>query len=161
MWWGLRHSLQRDAKAISHHYDVSNRFYEWLLGPTMAYTCAVFPGRRRPRGPGGAGRSGLPQARPGSPGNGLSGRRSTGDGDRWLSTPAGHYGVRVVGLFASQQAEYGRKRIAELGLSDVAEIRHDDYRHVYETGFDAVSSIGLTETHWGEEPARVHPVPRP
>src|SRR5262249_23748577 len=42
-WWGLRHSLQRDSRAISHHYDVSNRFYEWILGPSMAYTCAVFP----------------------------------------------------------------------------------------------------------------------
>ena len=29
--------------AISHHYDVSNRFYEMVLGPSMAYTCAVFP----------------------------------------------------------------------------------------------------------------------
>ena len=28
---------------ISHHYDVSNRFYEMVLGPSMAYTCAVFP----------------------------------------------------------------------------------------------------------------------
>src|SRR5438067_1096013 len=43
LWWGFRHSLSRDSKAISHHYDVSNRFYEWLLGPTMAYTCAVYP----------------------------------------------------------------------------------------------------------------------
>ena len=29
--------------AISYHYDVSNRFYEWVLGPSMAYTCAVYP----------------------------------------------------------------------------------------------------------------------
>jgi cyclopropane-fatty-acyl-phospholipid synthase len=28
---------------ISHHYDVSNRFYEWVLGPSMAYTCAANP----------------------------------------------------------------------------------------------------------------------
>ena len=37
---GRLHSKGRDAKAISHHYDVSNRFYERVLGPTMAYTCA-------------------------------------------------------------------------------------------------------------------------
>ena len=43
LWWGLRHSWGRDSRAISHHYDVSNRFYEWILGPTMAYTCAVYP----------------------------------------------------------------------------------------------------------------------
>ena len=43
LWWGWRHSRSRDSRAISHHYDVSNRFYEWILGPTMAYTCAVYP----------------------------------------------------------------------------------------------------------------------
>jgi len=43
-WLGGRlHSKGRDAMAISHHYDVSNRFYEWVLGPTMAYTCACYP----------------------------------------------------------------------------------------------------------------------
>lgn len=31
------------------------------------------------------------------------------------------------------------------GLSDLAQVRHSDYRDVAETGFDAVSSIGLTE----------------
>ena len=64
LWWGLRHSLARDSRAISHHYDVSNRFYEWILGPTMAYTCAVYPddGRHPGGGPGGEGRPGVPQA---------------------------------------------------------------------------------------------------
>jgi cyclopropane-fatty-acyl-phospholipid synthase len=41
---GMRHSRERDAVAIHHHYDVSNRFYELVLGPSMTYTCAVFPG---------------------------------------------------------------------------------------------------------------------
>ena len=40
---GQRHSRRRDAEAIAHHYDVSNRFYEMFLGPSMAYTCAVYP----------------------------------------------------------------------------------------------------------------------
>jgi cyclopropane-fatty-acyl-phospholipid synthase len=30
---GKLHSKERDSAAISHHYDVSNKFYEWLLGP--------------------------------------------------------------------------------------------------------------------------------
>jgi cyclopropane-fatty-acyl-phospholipid synthase len=59
---------------------------------------------------------------------------------------ASRYGVRATGVTLSrQQAEYGQKWIAELGLSDMAEIRHADYRSVPESGFDAVSSIGLTE----------------
>ena len=40
---GRLHSKLRDSKAIAHHYDVSNRFYEWVLGSSMAYTCAVYP----------------------------------------------------------------------------------------------------------------------
>ncbi|MCZ3387048.1 MAG: class I SAM-dependent methyltransferase, partial [Actinomycetia bacterium] len=40
---GLRHSKERDANAIAHHYDVSNRFYEMVLGPSMTYTCALYP----------------------------------------------------------------------------------------------------------------------
>jgi cyclopropane-fatty-acyl-phospholipid synthase len=40
---GLRHSRKRDATAISYHYDVSNDFYELVLGPSMTYTCACYP----------------------------------------------------------------------------------------------------------------------
>src|SRR4051794_17428620 len=39
---GLRHSRTRDQEAVQHHYDVSNAFYERVLGPSMTYTCAVF-----------------------------------------------------------------------------------------------------------------------
>ncbi|HET9088862.1 MAG TPA: class I SAM-dependent methyltransferase, partial [Acidimicrobiales bacterium] len=39
---GLLHSRRRDAQSVSHHYDVSNRFYEMVLGPSMTYSCAVF-----------------------------------------------------------------------------------------------------------------------
>ncbi|MGH3432232.1 MAG: class I SAM-dependent methyltransferase, partial [Thermocrispum sp.] len=40
---GRLHSRSRDSDAIHHHYDVSNRFYEHLLGPSMTYTCACYP----------------------------------------------------------------------------------------------------------------------
>src|SRR5690606_25466504 len=39
---GLRHTKARDAEAIHHHYDVSNEFYEYVLGPSMTYTCAAY-----------------------------------------------------------------------------------------------------------------------
>jgi len=144
-WWGIRHSLSRDSRAISHHYDVSNKFYEWLLGPSMAYTCAVYPH---------AGAS-LEEAQEEKV-DLVCRTLELKPGDRLLDVGCGwgqmvvhaaqHYGVRVIGVTLSrQQAEYAQKRIAELGLSDVAEVRHDDYRHISETGFDAVSSIGLTE----------------
>jgi cyclopropane-fatty-acyl-phospholipid synthase len=59
---------------------------------------------------------------------------------------AREYGVRALGVTLSeQQAVWAQRAIAEAGLSDLAEVRHLDYRDVTETGFDAVSSIGLTE----------------
>jgi cyclopropane-fatty-acyl-phospholipid synthase len=142
---GRRHSKARDQKAISHHYDVSNRFYEWILGPSMAYTCAVYP----------TATATLERAqfvkhdlvarklalRPGM--------RLLDVGCGWggmVMHAAREYGVQVLGVTLSQrQAEWARKAIAEAGLTDLAEVRHLDYRDVPETDFDAISSIGLTE----------------
>jgi len=142
---GLRHSKRRDADAISHHYDVSNRFYEWVLGPSMAYTCAVFPTER----------SSLEDAQYAK--HDLVARKlALQPGMRLLDVGCGwggmvrhaarEYGVKALGVTLSRrQAEWAAKRIAEEGLSELAEVRHGDYRDVREGGFDAVSSIGLTE----------------
>jgi cyclopropane-fatty-acyl-phospholipid synthase len=144
-WWGWRHSLERDSRAISHHYDVSNRFYEWILGPTMAYTCAVYPHE-------GASLDEAQEEKVDLVCRKLDlqpGQRLLDVGCGWgtmVLHAAAEYGARVIGVTLSrQQAEYGQKRIAELGLTELAEIRHDDYRNVLEGDFDAVSSIGLTE----------------
>jgi len=65
---------------------------------------------------------------------------------------AEHYGVKALGVTLSrQQAEWAQKAIAERGLADRAEVRFLDYRDVPETGFDAVSSIGLPYG-WNERP---------
>src|SRR5213078_4249667 len=50
----------------------------------------------------------------------------------------------------AQQAAWAQAAIEREGLSGLAEVRFLDYRDVDETGFDAVSSIGLTE-HIGRE----------
>ena len=39
---GTRHSRERDARAVRHHYDVSNDFFELFLGESMAYSCGVW-----------------------------------------------------------------------------------------------------------------------
>ena len=39
---GRLHSQLRDRRAISHHYDLSNAFYELILDPSMAYSCAYY-----------------------------------------------------------------------------------------------------------------------
>lgn len=140
-----RHTRGRDAIAISHHYDVSNRFYELVLGPSMGYTCAVYP----------TDGATLEQAQT-EKFDLVARKLALQRGQRLLDVGCGwggmvmhaakEYGVRALGVTLSrQQAEWGQKAVAAAGLSELVEIRHLDYRDVPETGFDAVSSIGLTE----------------
>jgi cyclopropane-fatty-acyl-phospholipid synthase len=142
---GLRHSPARDAAAISRHYDVSNRFYELVLGPTMAYTCACYPSEDATLERAQEHKHDLVCRKLGL----RPGMRLLDVGCGWggmVMHAAAHYGVRAIGVTLSRkQAEWGTKAVAEAGLAEVAEIRHGDYRDVPETGFDAVSSIGLTE----------------
>jgi cyclopropane-fatty-acyl-phospholipid synthase len=39
---GRVHSADRDAKAIRHHYDVSDELYSLFLDPALVYSCAYF-----------------------------------------------------------------------------------------------------------------------
>ncbi|HSP37046.1 MAG TPA: cyclopropane-fatty-acyl-phospholipid synthase family protein [Frankiaceae bacterium] len=140
-----RHSKKRDAQVIGHHYDISNRFYELVLGPSMAYTCAAYPELGSSLEEAQYAKHDLVARKLGL----KPGMRLLDVGCGWggmVRHAAKHYGVQVIGVTLSrQQAEWGAKAIAEQGLSELAEIRHCDYRDVPETGFDAVSSIGLTE----------------
>lgn len=147
---GSRHAKQRDAEAIHHHYDVSNRFYEWVLGPSMAYTCAVFPSEQSTLEEAQHAKFDLVAKKLGL----KPGMRLLDVGCGWggmVMHAAREYGVKGLGVTLSrQQAEWAQKAIAEEGLGDLAEVRYMDYRDVKESGFDAVSSIGLTE-HIGKE----------
>ena len=142
---GRRHSKGRDATAISHHYDVSNRFYEWVLGPSMAYTCACYPHAAASLEEAQAYKHDLVARKLGL----RSGMRLLDVGCGWggmVMHAAREYGVRALGVTLSrQQAEWAQHAIEAAGLGDLAEVRHMDYRDVTESGFDAVSSIGLTE----------------
>ena len=141
---GLRHSKSRDAEVIHHHYDVSNKFYEYVLGPSMTYTCAVFESENQS----------LEDAQENKyrlvfeklrlkPGDRLL---DIGCGWGGMVRYAARRGVKALGVTLSkEQAEWAQKAIVEEGLSDLAEVRHSDYRDVPEEGFDAISSIGLTE----------------
>ncbi|WP_054816862.1 class I SAM-dependent methyltransferase [Nocardia arizonensis] len=141
---GLRHSKTRDAEAIHHHYDVSNTFYEYVLGPSMTYTCACYEDENWT----------LEQAQENKY-RLIFEKLRLKEGDRLLDIGCGwggmvryaaERGVRVIGAtLSAEQAEWAQKRIAEEGLSKLAEVRHSDYRDITESGFDAVSSIGLTE----------------
>jgi cyclopropane-fatty-acyl-phospholipid synthase len=142
---GRRYSRRRDAVAVSHHYNVSNRFYEWLLGPSMAYTCAVYPDPDATLEEAQFEKHDLVCRKLGlSPG-----MRLLDVGCGWggmVRHAAEHYGVEALGVTLSrQQAKWGQRALAEAGLADRVRVRLLDYRDVQETGFDAISSIGLTE----------------
>jgi cyclopropane-fatty-acyl-phospholipid synthase len=142
---GLRHSMGRDADVISHHYDVSNRFYRLVLGPSMAYTCAVYPEPDATLEAAQAEKFDLVcrklDLKPG--------QRLLDVGCGWggmVRHAAREYGVRALGVTLSrEQAQWAKEAIDRDGLGDLAEVRHSDYRDVLEDGFDAVSSIGLME----------------
>ncbi len=141
---GYLHSKTRDAEAIHHHYDVSNAFYEWVLGPSMTYTCAVYPDADTTLEDAQENKYRL-----------IFDKLRLGRGDRLLDVGCGwggmvryaaRRGVQVIGVtLSAEQAKWAQNAIANEGLAGLAQVRHCDYRDVREAGFDAVSSIGLTE----------------
>src|SRR3954454_1009987 len=139
------HSLARDKAAIRHHYDVSNAFYELLLGPSMVYSCAYF-------------------AEPGESLEAAQARKldlicrklRLAPGERLLDIGCGwgsllihaaqRYGVGGVGVtLSAEQAAYARQRIARLGLADRIEIRVQDYRELTDGPFEKIASVGMYE----------------
>ncbi|MBD0863208.1 class I SAM-dependent methyltransferase [Gordonia sp. zg691] len=141
---GLRHSKARDAEVIHYHYDVSNTFYEWVLGPSMTYTCAVYPDHDASL-----------EAAQDNKYRLIFEKLRLKPGDRLLDIGCGwggmvryaaRRGVHAIGAtLSAEQAEWAQRAITEEGLGEFAEVRHSDYRDITESGFDAVSSIGLTE----------------
>lgn len=147
---GRRHNKRRDADAISHHYDVSNTFYEWLLGPTMAYTCAVFPKAEANLEEAQDEKFDLVCRKLGL----HSGMRLLDIGAGWggmARHAAKNYGTKVIAVTLSrEQAKWAQDMVRRQGLEQLVDFRHGDYRDIPESGFDAVSSIGLTE-HIGQD----------
>ncbi|PYL87592.1 MAG: class I SAM-dependent methyltransferase [Verrucomicrobia bacterium] len=150
---GKQHSLERDRRAVTFHYDVANDFYRLWLDPRMVYSCAYFISQdddldaaqeckldylcRKLR------------LRPG--------QRLLDIGCGWgalVIHAAKHFGVRAEGLTLSEpQAEWARARIAETGLINEATIDLRDYREISSDRsqlHDAIVSVGMAE-HVGRE----------
>jgi cyclopropane-fatty-acyl-phospholipid synthase len=144
---GRRHSKERDARAVRHHYDVSNEFFELFLGPTMVYSCAIFS----------RGAKTLEEAQEEKLET-VARKLELKPGDRVLDVGCGwggfplwaatKHGASVVGITLSPpQAERARQRAEAAGVADRVEIRVMDYRDIATTGekFDAIASIGMVE----------------
>ena len=148
---GLRHSRERDARAVRHHYDVSNDFFALFLDASMTYSCAIFGSDDEP----------LEAAQERKLEVVCSklalqpGERVLDVGCGWGSFPihaAVNHGVHVVGITLSEpQARLARERAAAAGVADRVEIRVMDYRELrgespsMRTRFDAIASIGMVE----------------
>ncbi len=142
---GMRHSKLRDAEAIGHHYDVSNAFYEKVLGPSMAYTCAVFPKEDASLEEAQEEKLDLVARKLGLE----PGMRLLDVGCGWggmVRHAVKHYGVTAVGVtLSAQQASWANEAIEAQGLGERAKVIHSDYRDAPGQDYDAISSIGLLE----------------
>ena len=138
------HSRDRDARAIAHHYDVSNDFYRLWLDPQMVYSCAYF--RTADQDLASAQTAKLDH---------IFAKIMLKPNDRLLDIGCGwgalalraaqHYGARVVGVTLSQnQYDLARQRVRSAGLDDRIEILLKDYRDV-EGRFDKITSVGMFE----------------
>jgi cyclopropane-fatty-acyl-phospholipid synthase len=147
---GKLHTKSRDARAVRHHYDVSNEFFALFLDRSMTYSCAIFK----------RGAETLETAQEEKLDT-VCRKLELTKGDRVLDVGCGwgsfaihaadRYGASVVGITLSEpQASLARERAAEAGVGDRVEIRVMDYRDVVGEKFDAIASIGMVE-HVGEE----------
>jgi cyclopropane-fatty-acyl-phospholipid synthase len=142
---GKRHSRERDARAVRHHYDLPPEFFELFLGPSMTYSCAVFS----------RGATTLEEAQETKLEMVCTklalepGMRVLDIGCGWGSFAihaAERHGVKVVGITLSPpQVERGQRVAAERGLSESVDLRVADYRELADQPFDAVASIGMVE----------------
>jgi cyclopropane-fatty-acyl-phospholipid synthase len=152
---GRRHSKERDARAVRHHYDVSNEFFSLFLDDSMTYSCAIFS----------RGAETLEAAQEEKLETVCrklalkEGERVLDVGCGWGSFPlwaATRHGARVVGITLSPpQAERARQRAEAAGVGGRIEIRVMDYRDLAGERFDAIASIGMVE-HVGEEQIDVY-----
>lgn len=144
------HSLDRDARHVQFHYDVSDDFYALWLDPRRVYSCAYY---------GDASRS-LAQAQEAKL-DLICRKLMLKPGERFLDIGAGwggllmwaaeHYGVNATGITLSKnQHAYVQRLIDDKHLRGRVRIELRDYRDLDEAvGYDKIASVGMFE-HVGQ-----------
>ena len=143
---GKLHSVERDRAAVTHHYDLSNRFYELFLDSRMIYSCAVFRDSDEDLDTAQLRKLDL-----------ICRKLRLREGDRLLDIGCGwgalimhaarEYGAVALGITVSErQAELARRRIREASLDERCRVEVRDYRTLDDEGiFDRVASVGMFE----------------
>jgi len=141
-----RHSVERDAKQIEFHYDLSDEFYALWLDPRRVYSCAYY---RTPE-------MNLAQAQEAKLDH-ICRKLRLKAGERFLDVGAGwgglllwaaeNYGVDATGITLSRnQHAYVNKLIQEKGLSGRVRMELLDYRKLDESQpYDKLASVGMFE----------------
>ncbi|MEN5160114.1 class I SAM-dependent methyltransferase [Achromobacter spanius] len=141
-----RHSVERDAKQIQFHYDLSDDFYALWLDPRRVYSCAYY------REPGMT----LAQAQAAKLDH-ICRKLRLSAGERFLDVGAGwgglllwaaeNYGVDATGITLSRnQHAHVSRLIEEKGLSGRVRMMLLDYRQLDESQpYDKIASVGMFE----------------
>ncbi|HEY0295022.1 MAG TPA: class I SAM-dependent methyltransferase [Bordetella sp.] len=141
-----RHSIERDAKQIEFHYDLSEEFYALWQDPHRVYSCAYY---RTPE-------MNLAQAQEAKLDH-ICRKLRLAPGERFLDIGAGwgglllwaaeNYGVDATGITLSRnQHAHVNRLIQEKGLSGRVRMELLDYRKLDESQpFDKISSVGMFE----------------
>jgi len=141
-----RHSVERDAKQIEFHYDLSDDFYALWLDPRRVYSCAYY---RTPE-------MNLAQAQEAKLDH-ICRKLRLQPGERFLDVGAGwgglllwaaeNYGVNATGITLSRnQHAHVNKLIEEKGLSGRVRMDLLDYRKLDESQpYDKLASVGMFE----------------
>src|SRR5574340_235831 len=143
---GKIHSIDRDRRAVTYHYDVSNDFYKLFLDKRMVYSCAYFKSPDLS----------LDEAQAAKLEH-ICRKLRLQPGQRLLDVGCGwgglvmyaakNYGVNTLGITLSQpQADLANQRIKEAGLGDRCRVEVRDYRELeVSEPFDALVSVGMFE----------------
>lgn len=137
-------TVETSRRNIAEHYDLGNEFYSLWLDETMTYSSARFTPETAT----------LAEAQS-EKYDALCRKLQLKPTDHVLEIGCGwggfshhaaqNYGCKVTAVTISgAQAAYARKRIEKAGLSDLVEIRIQDYRHITGT-FDKIASIEMLE----------------
>ncbi len=141
-----RHSVERDAKHIEFHYDLSDDFYALWLDPHRAYSCAYYRETNLSL-----------KAAQEAKFDHICSKLRLNVGERFLDIGAGwgglliwateHYGADATGITLSRnQHAYVSQLIEDKGLSHRCRIQLVDYRHIGSAEpFDKIASVGMFE----------------